>query len=173
VRNVYIIRRHAVSMRQTRQQRSNTGNYGFPTAMMRPGIAALTIAVLAVSMFAQSVSSDQSADLKTSKSTPVNISGYVRDMACLMKFSEALKPTNDCALMCARAASPLVIVTKKGVIYVPMSAEIPDTSQREKLMPFVGSYVEIKGEMFQRSGIKTIVSAQIKKADDMGVTSKK
>jgi hypothetical protein len=160
-------------MRQTRVQRFNTGNYGFPTAMMRLGIAALTIAVLAVSMCAQSASSDQSADLKPSKSTPVNISGYVRDMACLMKFSEALKPTNDCALMCARAGSPLVIVTKKGVIYVPMSAEIPDTSQREKLMPFVGSYVEITGEMFQRSGIKTIVLAQIKKADDTGVTSKK
>lgn len=75
--------------------------------------------------------------------------------------------------MCARAGSPLVIVTKKGVIYVPMSAEIPDTSQREKLIPFVGSYVEITGEMFERSGIKTIVIAQIKKADDTDVTSKK
>jgi hypothetical protein len=121
---------------------------------------------------AQLASSDQSADLKPSKSTPVNISGYVRDMACLMKFSEALKPTNDCALMCARAGSPLVIVTTKGVIYVPISAEIPDTSQRENLMPFVGSYVEIK-EMFQRSGIKTIVIAEIKKADDAGVAGKK
>jgi hypothetical protein len=155
------------------QQRFNTGNCGFPTAMVRPGITALTIAVLAVSMYAQLASSDQSADLKPSKSTPVNISGYVRDMACLMKFSEALKPTNDCALMCARAGSPLVIVTTKGVIYVPISAEIPDTSQREKLMPFVGGYVEIKGEMLQRSGIKTIVIAEIKKADDAGVAGKK
>jgi hypothetical protein len=165
--------RDAVSMSRTREPSFNTGNHEFPIATMRPGIAALTIAVLAVSMCAQTASSDQSADLKPTKSTPVNISGYVRDMACLMKFSEALRPTNDCALMCARAGSPLVIVTKKGVIYVPMSAEIPDTSQREKLMPFVGSYVEIAGEMFQRSGLRTIVIAQIKKADDTGVTSKK
>ena len=92
--------------------------------------------------------------------------GYVRDLACLMKFNEALKPTNDCAAMCARAGSPLVIVTKKGIIYVSISEAIPDTSQREKLMPLVGSYVEIKGEMFQRSGIKAIVIEQIKKADD-------
>jgi hypothetical protein len=155
------------------QQRFNTGNYGFATAMRRPDITELTIALLAVSMCAQSASSDQSADLKPNKSTLANISGYVRDMACLMRFGEALKLTNDCALMCARAGSPLVIVTKKGVIYVPLSAEIPDTSQREKLMPFVGSYVEIKGEMFQRSGIKTIVIAQITKADDTGLTSKK
>jgi len=124
----------------------------------------LTIAVLTVSMSAQTASPDQSADLKPNKSTTVTISGYVRDMACLMKFNEALKPTNDCALMCARAGSPLVIVTKKGIIYVPMSAEIPDTSQREKLMPFVGDYVEITGEMFQRSGIKAIVINQIKVA---------
>lgn len=46
-----------------------------------------------------------------------------------------------------------------------MSATIPDTSEREKLMPFVGSYVEIAGEMYQRSGIKAIVIEQIKKAD--------
>ena len=92
--------------------------------------------------------------------------GYVRDLACLMKFNEALKPTNDCAAMCARAGSPLVIVTKKGIIYVSISEAIPDTSQREKLMPLVGSYAEIKGQMFQRSGIKAIVIEQIKKADD-------
>lgn len=147
---------------------STTGSFRLPTATMRPIIAVLTIAILAVSPCAQTTSADQGANLTPNKSTTVTISGYVRDMACLMKFNEALKPTNDCALMCARSGSPLVIVTKKGIIYVPMSAEIPDTSQREKPMPFVGSYVEIAGEMFQRSGIKAIVIAQIKKADDTG-----
>jgi hypothetical protein len=39
-------------------------------------------------------------------------------------------------------------------------------SQQDKMLPFVGSYVEIKGEMFQRSGIRAIVVGQIKKADD-------
>lgn len=139
---------------------------GYLPTRVRPIVGILTIAILTVSLCAQTASPDQSADLKPNKSTTVIISGYVRDMACLMKFNEALKPTNDCALMCARAGSPLVIVTKKGIIYVPMSAAIPDTSQREKLMPFVGSYVEITGEMFQRSGIKAIVIEQIKKADD-------
>jgi hypothetical protein len=135
---------------------------GYLTTRVRPIVGILTIAILTVSLSAQTASQDQSANLKPNKSTSVTISEYVRDMPCLMKFNEALKPTNDCALMCARAGSPLVIVTKKGIIYVPMSAAIPDTSQREKLMPFVGSYVEIKGEMFQRSGIKAIVIEQIK-----------
>jgi len=140
---------------------------------VRPIVGVLTIAILPVSLYAQSMPPDQSADLKPSKSTTVTFKGYVRDMACLMKFNEALKPTNDCALMCARAGSPLVVVTKKGIIYVPMSAEIPDTSQREKLMPFVGSYVEITGEMYQRSGIKAIVIAQIKKDDRPEVVKNK
>jgi hypothetical protein len=83
-----------------------------------------------------------------------------------MKFNEALKPTNDCALMCARAGSPLVIVTSKNVIYTPISASLPDESQRESLMPFVGQYVEVTGDMYERSGMKAIVIKHIQKADD-------
>lgn len=101
---------------------------------LRPILGVLAIAILTVSLSAQTAPPDQSANLKPNKSTTVTISGYVRDMACLMRFNGALKPTNDCALMCARAGSPLVIVTKKGIIYIPMSATIPDTSEGEKLM---------------------------------------
>jgi hypothetical protein len=100
------------------------------TTTVRPIVGVLTIAILALSLSGHTASPDPSANLKPNKSTTVTISGYVRDMACLMKFNEALKPTNDCALMCARAGSPLVIVTTKETIYVPMSATIPDISQR-------------------------------------------
>lgn len=109
---------------------------------------------------------EEGSDLKPSESVKLTFHGYVRDLACLMKFNEALKPSNDCALMCARSGSPLVIVTKEGVIYTPISASIPDTSKREKLLPLVGSYVEVTGEMYQRSGIKAIVIQQIKKVDE-------
>jgi hypothetical protein len=83
-----------------------------------------------------------------------------------MKFNEALKPTNDCASMCARAGSPLIIITKKNVIYTPISNSIPDISQRERLMPFVGNYVEVTGDMYERSGMNAIVIEKIDKADD-------
>ena len=129
-------------------------------------IAMLAVSILGVSAQGQTASQNQSADLKPNQSVKLTFQGYVRDLACLMKFNEVLKPTNDCALMCARAGSPLVIVTKDGVIYTPISDSIPDTSEREKLMPLVGSYVEVTGEMYQRPGIKAIVIQQIKKADD-------
>jgi len=108
----------------------------------------------------------QNSDLKPNASEKVVLRGYVRDLACLMKFNEALKPTNDCAIMCARAGSPLVVVTEKGDIYTPISESIPDTSQREKLMPFVGSYVEVSGDVYKRAGMSAIVIRQIKKLDD-------
>jgi hypothetical protein len=126
----------------------------------------LALSILLASAQGQTTAQDQGADLKPNQSVKLTFQGYVRDLACLMKFNEALKPTNDCALMCARAGSPLVIVTKDGTIYTPISNTLPDTSEREKLMPFVGSYVEITGEMYQRSGIKAIVIQQIKKTDD-------
>ena len=94
-------------------------------------------AVLALSIFGgplhgQTTPQSQVTDLKPNQSVKTTFHGYVRDLACLMKFNEALKPTNDCAAMCARAGSPLVIVTKNGAIYVPMSASIPDTSRPRK-----------------------------------------
>jgi len=126
----------------------------------------LAIAILVISMNAQTASPGQNADLTPSKSVKLTVRGYVRDIACLMKFNEALKPSNDCALMCARAGSPLILVTKEGTIYIPISESIPDTSQRDKLMPLVGSYVEVTGDMYERAGIKALVIEQIKKADD-------
>jgi hypothetical protein len=129
-------------------------------------IGLLVFAVLGSSVYGQTTPQGQSADLKPNQSVKLTVHGYVRDLACLMKFSEALKPVNDCALMCARAGSPLIIITKAGTIYTPISESIPDTSEREKLLPFIGSYVEITGEMFQRSGMKAIVIQRISKADD-------
>ena len=129
-------------------------------------IAILALSILGGPLYSQTTSQDKAADLKPNQGAKVRFRGYVRDLACLVKFNEALKPTNDCAAMCARAGSPLVIITKKGIIYFPISEAIPDTSQREKLMPFVGSYVEINGETFQRSGINAIVIEQVKKVHD-------
>jgi hypothetical protein len=108
----------------------------------------------------------QSSDLKPNTSEKMVLRGYVRDLACLMKFNEALKPTNDCAVMCARAGSPLVVITEKGDIYTPISESIPDTSQREKLMPFVGSYVQVSGDVYKRAGMSAIVIRKVTKIED-------
>jgi hypothetical protein len=59
-------------------------------------LAGITLATILIT---GSQTGAQSADLKPNRSEKAMVRGYVRDLACLMKFNEALKPTNDCAIM--------------------------------------------------------------------------
>ncbi len=129
------------------------------------GICLLICTAMAIAMSLSQAAATQDPEVHPNTSTKLTIRSYVRDVACLMKFSDALEPTNDCALMCARAGSPLVIVTTEGAIYLPISDSIPDTSMRDQLMPFVGTYVEVSGDVYERSGMKSIVIRQIQKTD--------
>jgi hypothetical protein len=44
---------------------------------------------------------------------------------------------------------------------------MPDPSQREKLMPFVGKYVRAAATVFTRNGTRTIVISEIKELKDV------
>jgi hypothetical protein len=97
------------------------------------------------------------------------IEGLVRDIACPIQNLEA-KATDfslKCAVECARKGSPLIILTKAGEIYIPISGVMPDTDQREKLMPFVGKYVRASGTVYERKGTQAIVIAEIKELKDV------
>lgn len=106
----------------------------------------------------------QAPDLNPNPGVQINVLGYVLDLAFLVKFDGALKPINDCAQMRARTGSSL-IVTEEETIYTPISDAIPDVSQRDKLMPFVGTAVAVTGRMFDPSDIKAFVVEQFKKTD--------
>jgi hypothetical protein len=95
------------------------------------------------------------------KGTAATVSGYVRDVGCLMRHPDVLKPNNDCAVMCVKAGSPIVIATASGELYTPISPSIPDTAQRTRLMPFVGKFVRARGRVFERAGMKAIAIEQI------------
>jgi hypothetical protein len=100
------------------------------------------------------------------KGSPETVLGYVRDVGCLMRHPDVLKPTNDCALMCAKVGSPLVVASKNGALYTPISTSIPDASQRARLMPLVGKYVRVQGRVFERAGMKAIAIEQIETVAD-------
>jgi hypothetical protein len=82
------------------------------------------------------------------------IEGLVRDIACPIQNLEATAThlSMKCLLACARKGSPLVILTKDGELYLPISDEMPDTDQRQKFMPFLGKYVQATGTVFERKG---------------------
>jgi hypothetical protein len=96
---------------------------------------------------------------ETAKTTTVK--GYVLDSACA--FTKGLKKpiSADCAKACAKAGSPLVILSNAGTIYWPIANTTPASSQNDKLVPYAGQTVTVSGRVFQRGGSSAIVISKI------------
>ena len=96
---------------------------------------------------------------ETHKSTTVK--GYVLDSACA--FTKGLKKpvSTECATSCAKAGSPLVILSASGTIYWPIADTTPSSSQNDKLLPYAGQQVEVTGKVFQRGGSSAIVISEV------------
>jgi hypothetical protein len=94
----------------------------------------------------------------------VTVNGYVIDSACLF-LKKLDKPVGkECALNCAKAGSPLVILAEDGTVYLPISSEMPATGQNERLMKFAGEKVAVKGKVLERGGSHAIVIEEINTA---------
>jgi len=118
---------------------------------------ALSVLAMSPALARQGTKMDPNAKTMT-------IEGLVRDLACPVQ-NPAGTATNfslKCTLDCVRHGSPIIILTKDGFIYFPISADMPDSSQREKMMPFVGKYVQATGAVFDRKGTRAIAITQIK-----------
>jgi len=91
----------------------------------------------------------------------VIMKGYVLDSACAFTKNLDKPISRDCALACAKAGSPLVILTDDGTIYWPISNTTPATGQNEKLLPFAGQKVTATGSVFERGGSRALVIDKI------------
>ena len=91
----------------------------------------------------------------------VSVKGYVLDSACA--FTKGLnKPISaECAVACAKAGSPLVILTADGTIYWPIADTTPSSGQNEKLLPFAGQQVTAVGKVYKRGGSSALVVEKI------------
>jgi len=100
------------------------------------------------------------------------IEGLVRDVACPIQNLDgsATKLSRKCVQDCVKGGSPLVILTQDGRLYFPISAKMPDTDQRQELMPFVGKYVRASGIVFERTGTHAIVITEIKEMKEVPLT---
>lgn len=117
-------------------------------------VSALPILLLTI-VFAQDDSTS------TSKGKSVTVKGYVLDSACA--FTKGLKKpiSADCAVACAKAGSPLVILTPAGEIYWPIADSTPATEQNSKLLPFAGQNVIATGKSSTRGGSRALVLEHI------------
>ena len=98
----------------------------------------------------------------------VVVEGLVRDMACPIQNpkSTATEFSMDCITKCAKAGSPLGILTKDGTLYVPVTESMPDKGQQQ-LQPFVGKYVSATGKEFLRNGVHGIEIKEIHAIDNL------
>ena len=89
------------------------------------------------------------------------VKGYVLDSACAFTKSLEKPVSSDCAVACAKAGSPLVILAEDGTIYLPISKEMPAKGQNGILMKWAGQKVMATGSIYQRSGSHAIVIEKI------------
>jgi hypothetical protein len=99
--------------------------------------------------------------LASSSGKPISVKGYVIDSACT--YTKGLKKpiSAQCAQACAKAGSPLVILTDDGAIYLPISDATPAAGQNAKLLPFAGQKVAVSGRVFERGGSNALVIDKI------------
>jgi hypothetical protein len=127
---------------------------------------AISISLLGPVLARQGTKMDPNAKTMT-------IEGAVRDLACPVQNPAGTATNFDlkCTVDCVRHGSPIIILTKDGSIYFPISADMPDSGQCEKMMPFVGKYVQATGPVFERKGTRAIAITQIKELRNVHLDS--
>jgi len=102
----------------------------------------------------------------TDAGKPISVKGYVLDSACA--FTKNLKKpiSAECAVACAKAGSPLVILSDDGTVYWPIADTTPASGQNERLLPFAGQKVAASGKVFQRGGSSALVIEKIERLSD-------
>jgi hypothetical protein len=102
----------------------------------------------------------------TDTSKPISVKGYVLDSACAFTKNLQKPITAECAVACAKAGSPLVILSDDGTIYWPIAETTPSSGQNERLLPFAGKKVTASGKVFQRGGSSALVIEKIELLSD-------
>jgi hypothetical protein len=93
------------------------------------------------------------------------VEGYVLDSACAF-VKNLTKPVSPaCAVACAKAGSPLVILADDGTIFWPISGVMPARSENARLMKFAGARVTATGRVLERGGSRAIVITKIEAAE--------
>lgn len=91
----------------------------------------------------------------------MTVKGYVLDSACAFTKSLSKPVSKQCAISCAKAGSPLVILAENGTIYWPIADTTPSRGQNSRLLPFAGEKVSATGRVYDRGGSKAIVIEMI------------
>jgi hypothetical protein len=130
-----------------------------------------SLVLAAILAWSQSATNTLKAETPSNESK-ATVEGLVRDIACPIQNLEATAThlSMKCLQACARKRSPLVILTKDGELYLPISDKMPDEDQRQKLTPFPGKYVRVRGTVYERQGMHAIAINQIEELKNVDLT---
>jgi hypothetical protein len=92
------------------------------------------------------------------------VTGWVLDSACAITKGLKKPISADCAVMCAKKGSPLVLLLDNGLIYWPIGDSMPAEGQNERLLPFAGKRVTVTGKAYKQGGSNSIVIEKIGEA---------
>ena len=95
---------------------------------------------------------------------PATIKGWVLDSACAFTHNLKKPISSECAVNCAKNGSPLVIMTDAGVLYWPISDEMPAKGQNDRLMEYAGKKVSVTGKVLTKGGAHAVVIEKIEAA---------
>src|SRR6516164_11220774 len=101
------------------------------------------------------------AFLEAADAPTVTVKGYVLDSACAFTKGLSKPISKECAISCAKAGSPLVILADDGTSYWPIADTTPSSGQNPRLLPYGGDKVAAPGKVHQRGGTKPIVVERI------------
>ncbi len=95
-----------------------------------------------------------------------SIKGWVLDSACAFTKDLSKPISSECAIACAKAGSPLVVLADDGTIYWPIAdtATMPAKGQNDRLMKFAGQKVSVQGMAYVKGGSHALVVEKIEAA---------
>lgn len=105
-----------------------------------------------------------STGLQAEDKTSTTVKGYVLDSACAFVKNLKKPISADCAVSCAKAGSPLVILADDGKLYWPISNTMPATGQNERLLKLAGQRVTATGTAYEKGGSHALVIDKIEAA---------
>src|SRR6266849_10834334 len=109
-----------------------------------------TIAKMIVGAGVTAISFCASALVLHGQQKSISVEGYVLDSACAFTKNLEKPISRDCALVCAKEGSQLVILTKDGTIYWPIDSATPAKGQKARLLEFAGNRVTATGKLYDR-----------------------
>ena len=128
------------------------------------------VSLLAVNLvFPQEMSAPSKEKKEKSAAKEMTISGEVVDVSCYL--AHGAKGMGEehkaCAETCAKAGSPLGILTKEGTLYVSVMPDDHSAGPAAKLMDHIAHQVEATGVVRKKGGVNGMMITKVEMKGEM------